>query len=271
MPPLQNNNELQTVQKEITKIKEHMDFLQIDKTTHDLALCCRHLYQQTLNNQINGCNVYKEYNIEETKEEMIRLEKLNKKHGFRHTNNLPYLYGSPKFHKKPMKFRFIAGSSSKTNFDIQKEGDNCLFRGKPLTTTTEMSKELSGILKTLLFRIKTIEKEEERKTGIQKYFIVDNVDEVAKYIKANYTCLSYRNVKSFDFSDMYTNLPHKEILEEISTILNQYMSNDETLETNSTLQGMVSHFQITKMQRTDEPQPMESPRIKHLTPRTPEK
>ena len=104
MPPLQNNNELQTVQKEITKIKEHMDFLQIDKTTHDLALCCRHLYQQTLNNQINGCNVYKEYNIEETKEEMIRLEKLNKKHGFRHTNNLPYLYGSPKFHKKPMKF-----------------------------------------------------------------------------------------------------------------------------------------------------------------------
>ena len=131
-----------------------------------------------------------------------------------------------------MKFRFIAGSSSKTNFDIQKEGDNCLFRGKPLTATTEMSKELSGILKTLLFRIKTIEKEEERKTGIQKYFIVDNVDEVVKYIKANYTCLSYRNVKSFDFSDMYTNLPHKEILEEISTILNQYMSNDETLTRN---------------------------------------
>ena len=110
-----------------------------------------------------------------------------------------------------------------------------------------MSKELSGILKTLLFRIKTIEKEEERKTGLQKYFIVDNVDEVAKYIKANYTCLSYRNVKSFDFSDMYTNLPHKKILEEISSILDQYMSNDETL--NSTLQGTISHFQITKIQK----------------------
>ena len=81
-------------------------------------------------------------------------------------------------------------------------------------------------MKTFMSIVKKVETEKSDTTGIRKYFIVDNVDEVAQYIKSNYSSLQEMRVSTFDFSDMYTNLPHTKIKAVINTLVEEYIGDN---------------------------------------------
>ena len=118
------------------------------------------------------------------------------------TNNeeldLPYIYWIPKMHKNPYKHRFIAGSSKCS------------------------TKPLSILLTKLLTHIKQgLQKYCETaysRSGINQMWILKNSKELLDHLKSpNFNLIT--NIKSFDFSTLYTTIPHQKLKSRLSTII----------------------------------------------------
>ena len=118
------------------------------------------------------------------------------------TNNeeldLPYIYWIPKMHKNPYKHRFIAGSSKCS------------------------TKPLSILLTKLLTHIKQgLQKYCETaysRSGINQMWILKNSKELLDHLKSpNFNLIT--NIKSFDFSTLYTTIPLQKLKGRLATII----------------------------------------------------
>ena len=54
LPQVDVIDEFQQVRKEVTELRKHLVFTNIDKTTHDLAVCCKAYYTFKLSEQVNN-------------------------------------------------------------------------------------------------------------------------------------------------------------------------------------------------------------------------
>jgi len=72
-----------------------------------LSIVCKKYYKQQLFNELHS-NAY-DHSLESRESILERHRIFNHRHHLEHVDNLPYLYGTPKMHKIPPKFRFIAG------------------------------------------------------------------------------------------------------------------------------------------------------------------
>ena len=100
---------------------------------------------------------------------------------------VPTLYWLPKLHKKPFKFRFISASGKCSNTTLSKK----------LTTALSNIKD---------FIINYCNKCCER-NGVNYFWSVKNSFEVLD--KLNNIQDSFDSVDSYDFSTLYTTLPHQ--------------------------------------------------------------
>ena len=108
-------------------------------------------------------------------------------------DRLPTMYWLPKLHKRPYKARFIANSSS--------------------CTTTELSKLLTSCLTAVKNHvIRYCEKVYER-SGKNLFWSIKNSGEVLNKLKSR----GFRatSLSTYDFSTLYTTLPHNLIKEKI--------------------------------------------------------
>ena len=110
--------------------------------------------------------------------------------------DLPYIYWIPKMHKNPYKHRFIAGSSKCS------------------------TKTLSILLTKLLTHIKQgLQKYCETaysRRGVNHMWILKNSKELLDHLKSpNFNLIT--NIKSFDFSTLYTTIPHQKLKSRLST------------------------------------------------------
>ena len=112
--------------------------------------------------------------------------------------DLPYSYWIPKMHKNPYKHRFIAGSSKCS------------------------TKPLSILLTKLLTHIKQgLQKYCETaysRSGVHQMWILKNSKELLHHLKSpNFNLIT--NIKSFDFSTLYTTIPHQKLKSRLATII----------------------------------------------------
>ena len=112
--------------------------------------------------------------------------------------DLPYIYWIPKMHKDPYKHRFIAGSS------------RC------------STKPLSILLTKLLTHIKQgLQKYCETaysRSGVNQMWILKNSKDLLDHLKSpNFNLIT--NIKSFDFSTLYTTIPHQKLKSRLATIM----------------------------------------------------
>ena len=105
---------------------------------------------------------------------------------------LPDIYWTPKLHKNPVKFRFIIASK------------RC--------TTKVLSKDLSSIFSLFQKQIDTYYKKAHYYSGIKSYWIVQNRDPVLQAVKKSGIRRSAKCISSFDFSTLYTKIPHDKLL-----------------------------------------------------------
>ena len=112
-------------------------------------------------------------------------------------DRLPTMYWLPKLHKRPYKARFIANSSS--------------------CTTTELSKLLTSCLTTIKAKvIKYCETVCER-SGKNMFWPIKNSGEVLSKLKdIGYQATS---LSTYDFSTLYTTLPHNLIKEKLLDLI----------------------------------------------------
>ena len=136
-------------------------------------------------------------------------------------DKVPTLYWLPKLYKKPYKARFIANSSS--------------------CTTTELSKLLTSCLTAIKIHvIKYCEKVYER-SGKNLFWSIKNSGEILDKLKArdfNATSLS-----TYDFSTLYTTLPHNSIKDKLLILLKE-PSREKALLTLHVMTEM--HFLLQK-------------------------
>ena len=112
-------------------------------------------------------------------------------------DRLPTMYWLPKLHKRPYKVRFIANSSS--------------------CTTTEISKLLTSCLTAIKAKvIKYCETVYER-SGQNMFWPIKNSGEVLSKLKdIGYQATS---LSTYDFSTLYTTLPHNLIKEKLIDLI----------------------------------------------------
>jgi len=109
-------------------------------------------------------------------------------------NQLPFLYWSPKMHKNPIKKRFIAASSSCTTKSTSAVITLCL-------------KLIQKAHRTYCDRIKTY-------TGFNFMWICQNSMELQPSLQKK-----GRNLATYDFSTLYTSIPHDKLKEKLSVIV----------------------------------------------------
>ena len=101
---------------------------------------------------------------------------------------LPGFYWMPKLHKNPYGHRFIAASAS--------------------CTTKPLSKLLTHCLRLILKHYREYCKGIEKRTGVNCFWVINNSTEVTNTLdKLRHA----RALDSFDFSTLYTNIPHSQL------------------------------------------------------------
>jgi hypothetical protein len=119
--------------------------------------------------------------------------------------NLPFLYWIPKMHKNPSKQRYIAASNS--------------------CSTKPLSKLITFALK-LVQQTHTNYCERISKTrGLNRMWIVNNSIEVLNNI-ASCNKKPVRNIRTYDFSTLYTSIPHKKLKKRMRMVISQCFNKD---------------------------------------------
>ena len=102
--------------------------------------------------------------------------------------DLPYIYWIPKMHKDPYKHRFMAGSSKCST--------------KPLSIL--LTKLLTHIKQGLQKYCET----DYSRSGVNQMWILKNSKELLEHLQSpNFNHIT--SIKSFDFSTLYTTIPHQ--------------------------------------------------------------
>ena len=115
--------------------------------------------------------------------------------------SLPYFHWLPKLYKKLYGSRFIAASSC--------------------CSTTIISKVLTAGLGFVKQRQQGYYDAVYRNSGIQGYWLIKNSDEVSEVVSEVNQRGQVSSIKTYDFSTLYTNLPHKELKERIPRLVKE--------------------------------------------------
>ena len=171
-----------------------------DKAANNVVVVCRLHYVNTLKQELDGTRAYLETDTDEVSVVNAHLNDLPVKFSVcvnEGQDKLPTMYWLPKLHKRPYKARFIANSSS--------------------CTTTELSKLLTSCLtatKSHVIRYCETVYETSNKNW---FWSIKNSGEVLSKLK----CRGFRatSLSTYDFSTLYTTLPHNLIKEKLLDLI----------------------------------------------------
>ena len=167
-----------------------------DKAANNVVVVCRLHYINTLKQELNGTKAYEETSIDEKSKVYSHSNEIPNKFDVNvkeRQDRLPTIYWVPKLHKIPYKARFIANSSSCTATKISKLLTSCLtaIKAKVIKYCGLCMKGQGKICSSL-------------------YKHSGEVLSKLKDIGYQATSLS-----TYDFSTLYTTLPHNLIKEKL--------------------------------------------------------
>ena len=179
-----------------------------DKAANNVVVVCRLHYINTLKQELNGTKAYEETSTDEKSVVNSHSNDLPYKFAVNveeRQDRLPTMYWLPKLHKRPYKARFIANSSS--------------------CTTTELSKLLTSCLTAIKAKvIKYCDTVYER-SGKNMFWSIKNSGEVLSKLKDR--GFQATSLSTYDFSTLYTTLPHNLIKEKLLDLIERTFNKKE--------------------------------------------
>ena len=171
-----------------------------DKAANNVVVVCRHHYVNTLKQELDGTRAYQETDTDEISVVNVHLNDLPVKFSVcvnEGQDKLPTMYWLPKLHKRPYKARFIANSSS--------------------CTTTELSKLLTSCLTAIKSHVIRYCETVYETSNKNWFWSIKNSGEVLNKLK----CRGFRatSLSTYDFSTLYTTLPHNLIKEKLLDLI----------------------------------------------------
>ena len=139
-----------------------------------------------------------------TLEKIIEIDvaKLSKKFGLNvpeESKRLPHIYWLPKLHKNPVKFRVIIAAP------------NCSV--KPL------SQAITKIFKLFYRQIEKYNAKSYYFSYVKTFWIIQDNENVINSIKKLNKRNALRSMATFDFSTLYTKIPHEKLLEVMNELV----------------------------------------------------
>ena len=122
-------------------------------------------------------------------------------------SKLPSLYWLPKLHKRPYKSRFIANSSA--------------------CTTTELSILLTSCLTAIKNHVNKYCTTVYERNGKNLFWSINNSGEILNKLKSRGFLAS--GLSTYDFSTLYTTLPHNLIKEKLTELIEQTFNREGSL------------------------------------------
>ena len=198
------------VVRELSRLHENFVIVPADKASNNYTFVCKKYYVSILIEELglNSLPGNPTYNLTDfsASEVLDNHKSVLTSFGIDPNEDeldLPYIYWIPKMHKNPYKHRFIAGSA------------RC------------STKPLSILLTKLLTHIKQgLQKYCETaysRSGVNQMWILKNSKELLEHLKSpNFNNIT--SIKSFDFSTLYTTIPHDKLKSRLASIIrNSFM------------------------------------------------
>ena len=190
---------------ELSRLHENFVIVPADKASNNYTFVCKRYYVDILIEEL-GLHFLPgnpTYNLTDfsASEVLDNHKSVLTSFGIQTTDeelDLPHIYWIPKMHKNPYKHRFFAGSSKCS------------------------TKPLSILLTKLLTRIKQgLQKYCETsysRSGVNQMWILKNSKELLEHLQSpNFNHIT--SIKSFDFSTLYTTIPHQKLKSRLATII----------------------------------------------------
>ena len=193
------------VVRELSRLHENFVIVPADKASNNYTFVCKRHYVRILSEELglNSLPGNPTYNLTDfsASEVLDNHKSVLTSFGIETSDDeldLPYIYWIPKMHKNPYKHRFIAGS----------------FKCS--------TKPLSILLTKLLTHIKQgLQKYCETaysRSGINQMWILKNSKELQEHLKSP-AFNHVTSIKPFDFSTLYTTIPHQKLKERLTRII----------------------------------------------------
>jgi hypothetical protein len=198
------------VKSVLEKLQKDFVFVQTDKASNNIAIVCKKFY---IEKSLKELGVFQKRKVDDMTYMKLDedIESIVKRHKRYMKSNLgvedipesfPFLYWIPKMHKKPFsKQRYIAASYS--------------------CTTKPLSQLLTKVLKLVENQHRTICRRYETNYGINPMWIIHNSKSFHnKAAKVNRSRTA-RNVRTYDFSTLYTSIPHKKLKSKLAWVIKE--------------------------------------------------
>ena len=141
------------------------------------------------------------------RQHITQCEQLKTKIDLLNQNQLPTMYWIPKLHKNPYKARFIANSSSCSTTNLSKLITSCL---------TEIKNHVIRYCDRVYVN-----------SGINMFWSIKNSSDILnKLVKRNNLVST---VSTYDFSTLYTTLPHNLIKDRITKLVQKTFAREKTI------------------------------------------
>ena len=196
---------------ELDSLKSRFVITVVDKAANNFSFTCRKFYfkrlalELGLNNQIPGNDTYHLTNYGEAE---ICKKLIDEQVRFRVTpeeksNKIALLYFNPKFHKNPIKMRFIAGNVG--------------------TVTSDLDNRVAKVLKMLKKHFFNLCRQTELSSGIRYCFDIENSLDLRECL------VSFKgkadSISINDFSTLYTLFEHEHLMKNITWLINRLSKN----------------------------------------------
>ena len=187
---------LRMFRNKIKAVQDKFVIVPVDKAGNNFGFICKKYYAQILISEIDSSDTFELANINSNNVKKLFMNFM-KRFNIIPSCKIPFIYCIPKFHKNPVKFRFITSSCNSINKDV--------------------SIVLNLALDAICNRI-----EEESESN---WIIKNNSKVIDTLIHCNDNPILPGNhmIATFDFSTLYTTLPHGDLIRCIVALLNKYV------------------------------------------------
>ena len=195
------------VKNYLSELQEKFVMVPIDKADNNVAFVCKRYYVEVLAKELgllgSPNNTY-EHLQNTTSNEIVSNHKEALKNNFDITTDdemltLPDIYWLPKLHKTPIKSRFIIASQK--------------------CSVKKLSKDITSIFKLAYNQIERYNQKASTFSGINNFWVIQNSQPVLDTLNKTNCKTNAKTISSFDFSTLYTNIPHSKLLDELSGII----------------------------------------------------
>ena len=198
---------------ELSKLQEDFVFTPVDKAANNVSIVCKKFYVDQLAAEVENSGNFE-------KCDSITMDNVMEAHKKAYADfkiqvsddiwKLPFVYWTSKMHKTPPKFRYITSGVN--------------------SSMSLLSEHVGKCLKALLKSTKSQSRYENKFNGFNDYFIIDDRKEVVELMEmmnANRKRGGRKKVSTYDFSTLYTSIPHDKLKEKMKEFVNNIFRKKE--------------------------------------------